>query len=85
MLRGIGLSRDDVNVWGLCYDLSKYFDEIHWPDVLRKTVFMNLLDGLVGGGNVQMAEKVHTEATECTLRGNATCVAVFAATIADQL
>jgi tetratricopeptide (TPR) repeat protein len=63
IMRSLALSKDHPDLWGLIYDLTQYFDEIKWPDSLRKTVWMNLLDRLVANGNVQLAEKVHTEAT----------------------
>lgn len=64
VLRSIALGQDNPDVWGLCYDLHRYFDEIIWPDNLRKTVWQNLLERLVTSGNVQVAERVHAEATE---------------------
>ncbi|NCG20826.1 MAG: hypothetical protein GWP91_17600, partial [Rhodobacterales bacterium] len=62
-MRSVALTNDSPDAWGLCYDLSRYFDEVTWPDTLRKTLWMNLLDRMVNGGNVQVAEKVHLEAT----------------------
>ncbi len=63
VLRSLALSNDQPDVWGLSFDLTKYFDEVKWPDVLRRTVLMNLLDRLVAGGNVQVADQVHAEAS----------------------
>jgi len=64
MLRAMALSQDANDVWGLCFDLVKYFDEVEWPDALVRTLYMNLLDNLVGSGPVNAAEKVHQDATE---------------------
>jgi len=64
VMRSIALSNDAPDMWGLAYDLSNYFDEIEWPEALRRTVYMNLLDRLVGNGSVDAAERVHTEATK---------------------
>lgn len=64
ILRSLALSNDNPDIWGLAYDLTKYFDEVAWPDVLRRTILMNLLDRLVAGGTVQAAEQVHADATE---------------------
>ena len=36
MLRAVALSQDASDVWGLCFDLVKYFDEVEWPDALEK-------------------------------------------------
>ena len=63
VLRSIALSNDAPDVWGLSYDATRYFDEVSWPDALRRTIYMNLLDRLIGNGPVATAEKVHTEAT----------------------
>lgn len=63
-LRSLALSNDAPDVWGLSYDLIRYFDEVGWPDVLRRTVLMNLLDRLVSGPNIQAAEQVLNDATE---------------------
>ncbi|MFK7929111.1 MAG: tetratricopeptide repeat protein [Myxococcota bacterium] len=63
VMRSVALSNDSSDVWGLAYDLCNYFDEVTWPDALRRTVFMNLLDRMIGGGNVEAAERVYTEAT----------------------
>ncbi len=64
VMRSIALSNDAPDMWGLAYDLSNYFDEIEWPDALRRTVYMNLLDRLVASGGVEAAERVHAEATK---------------------
>lgn len=58
------LSNDAPDVWGLVYDLTKYFDEADYPDAMMRTVYRNLLDRTAGGGNLQTADKLHTEATE---------------------
>jgi tetratricopeptide (TPR) repeat protein len=63
-LRAVALTNDNADIWGLSYDLLNYFDEINWPDPLRRTVFINLLDRLVGSGPIPSAEKVHQDATE---------------------
>ena len=64
MIRAMALSNDGPDVWGLAYDFSTYFDEIHWPDTMRRTVYMNLLERLVNANNVQAAEKIHSDVTE---------------------
>jgi tetratricopeptide (TPR) repeat protein len=63
MMRALALTNDSPDIWGLCYDFSKYFDEIPWSDALRRTVFMNLLERLIGNGTIQAAEQVHNEVT----------------------
>ncbi len=64
MVRALALSNDGPDVWGLAYDFSTYFDEIKWPDTMRRTVYMNLLERLVSANNVQAAEKIHSDVTE---------------------
>ncbi len=63
-MRAIALSNDAPDVWGMAYETIKYFDEVPWPDQLRRSVYTTLLDHLAGGGNLQAAERVHTEVTE---------------------
>ena len=64
LMRSLALSNDNPDVWGLAFDLMRYFDEVKWPDTLRRTVYMNLLDKMVGGGNLQVADRIHTEISE---------------------
>ncbi len=63
LMRSLALSNDSPDVWGLAYDLIRYFDEVKWPEAMRRTVFMNLVDRLVASGTVQAAEQVHQDAT----------------------
>jgi tetratricopeptide (TPR) repeat protein len=64
VLRALALTNDSPDSWGLAYDLTKYFDDIAWPDPMRRTIYQNLVDRLVGAGSAAAAEKVLTEATE---------------------
>lgn len=64
LMRSLALSNDNSDIWGLSFDLTRYFDEIDWPEPLLRTVYMNLLDRMVTGGNLQTAERIHTEITE---------------------
>jgi len=61
LMRALALTNDAADVWGLAYDFSKFYDEVHWSDALKRTVYMNLLDRLVGSGTIQAAEQVHAE------------------------
>jgi tetratricopeptide (TPR) repeat protein len=63
VMRAVALSNDSGDVWGLAYDFEKYFDEIKWDDPMRRTVYTNLIERLVGGGNLNAAEKIHSEVT----------------------
>jgi tetratricopeptide (TPR) repeat protein len=64
LMRAQALSNDNADVWSLAYDFIHYFDEIDYPDALRRTVYTNLLDRLASGGNTQAAERVHTTVSE---------------------
>ena len=64
VMRAMALTQDHADVWGLAYDFTKYFDEIKYPEPLLRTVYMNLLENLANGGNLQVADKVQTEITE---------------------
>lgn len=64
VMRSLALTHDSQDVWGLAYDFSKYFDEVGWPDPLLRTIYMNLLDRLVGGANLNAAEQIHTQVSE---------------------
>lgn len=63
-LRNGALNNDSPDVWGLVYDLMRYFDEVPWSDAARRAVMQQLLDRLIGSGNVQQAERLHTEVTQ---------------------
>ena len=63
LMRAQALSNDNPDVWGLAYDFIKYFDELPYPEALKRTVYMNLLDRMASTGNIAAAEKVHTDVT----------------------
>lgn len=62
-LRAQAITQDDGNAWGMAYEMIRYFDEVPWTDVMRRTVFTTLLDHLAASGNAKAAEQVHGEAT----------------------
>lgn len=64
VMRSLALTNDAGDVWGLAYDFARYFDEVPWPDALRRTVYTNLLDRLVTSGNLNAAEQVHAQVSE---------------------
>ncbi|MEZ4317029.1 MAG: hypothetical protein R3F61_05985 [Myxococcota bacterium] len=63
-MRSLALTNDNPDVWGLSFDLTRYFDEIAWPKELLRTIYMNLMDRMVQAGNLQVADRVHGEITE---------------------
>ena len=63
-IKSMALTADRPEMWGMCHELVGNFDAIAWPDPLRRTVYMNLLERLVTGGQVEPAEKLFNEAIE---------------------
>jgi tetratricopeptide (TPR) repeat protein len=63
-LRSLALSGDQPQVWAMSHDLMRYFDEVSWPVAMRQTVYMNLLDRMVNGGDVNQTEALHNEASK---------------------
>ena len=63
IMRAKALAEDAPDMWGLAYDFTRYFDELPIPSAMRRTIYMNLLDRLLGAGNLQMGERVHTDVT----------------------
>lgn len=64
LMRSIALTNDAPDMWGLSYDLTKYFDEVTWPVPMRRTIFMNLAERIVGQGNIEVAERVIKDGTD---------------------
>ena len=58
------MGRDNPDQWGLSFDLIRYFDEVPWPEAATRTIMQQLLDRLIQAGNIQGAERLHTEITE---------------------
>ncbi len=63
-VKSMALTADRPEMWGMCHELVGNFDRIDWPDPLRRTVYMNLLERLVSGGQVEPAEKLFNEAIQ---------------------
>ena len=62
LMRSMALGQDDPNAWGMAHDAMKYFGAVSWPDPMRRTVFLNLIERMVNGGEVEQAEKLVSEA-----------------------
>ncbi|MEL6341658.1 MAG: tetratricopeptide repeat protein [Myxococcota bacterium] len=60
-LRSAALATDQPQVWAMTLDLLRYFDEVSWPDPMWRTVYMNLLDRMVAGGDVNQTEGLYNE------------------------
>ncbi len=63
-VKSMALTADRPEMWGMCHELVGNFDSIDWPDPLRRTVYMNLLERLVTAGQVEPAEKLFNEAIQ---------------------
>jgi tetratricopeptide (TPR) repeat protein len=63
VVRASALGQDANAVWGMAHDFTRYFDEIEYPDALRRTVSMNLLEQLAGGADLDAAERMQNEVT----------------------
>jgi len=66
LMRSMALASDQPQMWAMCHDLTQYFDEVSWPDALRRTVFLQLLDRMMkqGGKEVERSETLFNEAME---------------------
>ena len=63
-VKSMALTADRPEMWGMCHELVGNYDGIAWPDPLRRTVYMNLLERLVNAGQVEPAEKLFNEAIQ---------------------
>ncbi len=63
-VKSMALTADRPEMWGMCHELVANYDGIQWPDPLRRTVYMNLLERLVNSGQVEPAEKLFNEAIQ---------------------
>jgi tetratricopeptide (TPR) repeat protein len=62
ILRSVALGNDRPDVWAMTQDAVKYFEGIAWPDPMRRTVYMNLVDRMIQAGDVDPTERLVTEA-----------------------
>ncbi len=62
-MRALALTQDAADSWGMAYEMLRYFDDISWPDALRRSVYTTLLDHLASGGALQVADRVHADVT----------------------
>jgi len=63
-MRSLALSGDRPEVWAWTHDLLTLHPDVTWPDPMRRTVYMNLLDRMVQAGDVNQAERLFNEAIE---------------------
>jgi tetratricopeptide (TPR) repeat protein len=64
IVKSMALTADRPEMWGMCHELVQTYQDIAWPVPLRRTVFMNLLERMINGGQVEPAEKLFNEAIQ---------------------
>jgi tetratricopeptide (TPR) repeat protein len=62
ILRGMAIAGDQPTLWAMAQDLIMYFDELVWPDAMRRTIYMNLIERMVAANQMAPAEKVWNDA-----------------------
>jgi tetratricopeptide (TPR) repeat protein len=61
VLRSMAVSGDRPELWSMSHNLMAYFKDIEWPEAMRRTVYMNLMDRMAMQGDVNQAETLYTE------------------------
>ena len=80
LMRSMALAADQPQMWAMTHDLVRYFDEVEWPDAMRRTIFLQLLDRMVkqGGQQVEQSEALFNDAKAwATEKGDRTMLAVL--------
>jgi len=80
LMRSMALAADQPQMWAMTHDLVRYFDEVAWPDAMRRTVFLQLLDRMVkqGGQQVEQSEALFNDAKNwATEKGDRGMLAVL--------
>ncbi len=62
VLRSVALGNDRPDVWAMTQDAIAWFTAVPWPDPMRRTVYMNLVDRMVQTGEVEPTERLVAEA-----------------------
>ena len=62
ILRGMAIAGDQPTLWAMAQDLLMYFDELAWPDTMRRTIYMNLIERMVAANQMGPAENVWNDA-----------------------
>lgn len=61
-LRSMALGADRPDVWAMIQDHVKYHAGIAWPEPMRRTIYLNLVERLVQTGDPDQTEKLVQEA-----------------------
>lgn len=62
VLRSMALGADRPDIWAMTQDHIKYHAGIAWPEPMRRTVYLNLVERLVQNGDPDQSEKLLQEA-----------------------
>lgn len=62
LLRARAMGAEQAQVWAMLQDLLGYFDDVAWPDPMRRTAYMQLMDRMVQGGDVNQTENLYNRA-----------------------
>ena len=62
VLRSMALGADRPDVWAMTQDHLKYHAGIAWPEPMRRTTYLNLVERLVQSGDPDATEKLIQEA-----------------------
>ncbi|MED5374758.1 MAG: hypothetical protein VX899_27310 [Myxococcota bacterium] len=61
VLRSMAVSKDNPQLWPMVHDMMKFHDAVAWPEPMQRTVYMNLMDRMAQGGDVNQAETLFNE------------------------
>ena len=62
LMRLTALNQEAPQTWAMIHDTVKHHTEVAWPDALRRTIYGNLVERMVQGGNVEQTEALVNEA-----------------------
>ena len=62
VLRSMALGADRPDVWAMIQDHLKYHAGIAWPEAMRRTVYLNLVERMVQNGDPDQTERLLQEA-----------------------
>lgn len=61
VLRSVALSTERPEIWAMAHDHMKHFEAVAWPEAMRRTVYLNLMESMVNQGDVDAAERLVQE------------------------
>ena len=64
VLKSMAITADVPDMWAMTQEYMSYFKGVEWPKPMRRTVYLNLMERLVGANAVEQAEKLFNEAIQ---------------------